>query len=91
MTNSERLLAREVHELLLLASPQKADANLTKAAEVASAASNTVPPGEDFRETTFLAIQNARIAISEGASAAEGEQFLLVAIRAVEQWVRHEP
>ena len=85
MTDFERSIAREVHALLLSAHPQAADINLTKAAELASAASDTtMRQNDEFREYTFLAIQNARIAITEGASAAVGEQLLLDASRAVE-------
>jgi hypothetical protein len=88
MTDSEHSVAREVHALLLSAHPHVTDPNLGKASELASGERNpTVRPGDDFRTDTLLAIQNARQAIVAGASAAEGEKLLLVAIRAAERWV----
>jgi hypothetical protein len=65
MTDFDRSIAREVHALLLSAHPQAADINLTKAAELASAASDTtMRPNDDFREYTLLAIQNAMMSAS---------------------------
>jgi hypothetical protein len=84
VTDAELLIAREVHALLLSAHPQPTDVNLAKSAELASGARRAE---DDFRAVTFLAIQKARKAIADGASASEGEQLLLEAIRAAEHWV----
>lgn len=85
MTANESSPAHEVHVLLLSAHPHSGDADLSKAGELASR-----PDGgrDEFRGKTLLAIQTAQRAIAEGASADEGEQLLLRAIRAAEQWVR---
>ena len=89
MTNTssagESSAARQVHELLLSARPQSGDADLARAAELAS--SPQVAPQEISRKA-FLAIQQTQQAMAEGASAADGEQLLLNAIRAAELWVK---
>jgi hypothetical protein len=87
VTDIEHSIAHEVHALLLSAHPRPTDGNLAKAAQLAAERNTTVRPRDDFGADTFLAIQKARKAITEGASAAEGEQLLLDAIRAVERWV----
>ena len=85
MTANESSPAQEVHALLLSAHPHPGDADLSKAAELASR-----PDGrrDELRGKTLLAIQTAQTAIAEGASADEAERLLLRAIRAAEQWVR---
>jgi hypothetical protein len=77
--------ARQVHELLLSARPQSGNADLARAAELAS--SPQAGPQEISRKA-FLAIQQTQQAMAEGASAADGEQLLLNAIRAAELWVK---
>lgn len=89
MTGHEHSIAHEVHALLQSAHPQPTDANLPRASELASAGRDTTAGcRDDFRTSTFLAIQKARQAIVAGASADEGEKFLLDAIRSAERWVR---
>jgi hypothetical protein len=88
MTGHEHSIAHEVHALLQSADPQPPDAHLPRASELASAGHDTTAGyRDDFRTSTFLAIQKARQAIVTGASADESEKLLLDAIRA-EHWVR---
>ena len=47
MTNDNRAIAREVHTLLTSALPHAGDINLTKAAELASFATETSLRGDD--------------------------------------------
>jgi hypothetical protein len=89
MTDQEHAIAHQVHALLQSAHPQPTDIHLPKACELASAGLNEAArPHDDFRASTFLAIQKARQAIVDGASADEGEKLLLDAIRAAEHWVK---
>jgi hypothetical protein len=89
MVSPEKLVASEVHELLLEARPQADDGNLARAAEIIS--SPDVIAHDGFRADVFLAIQRLRKAISDGASASEAEDLLLDAISAGERWVRGYP
>jgi hypothetical protein len=89
MVSPEKLVAREVHELLLEARPQTDDANLARAAEITS--SPNLVSHNDFRANVFLAIQRLRKAIADGASASEAEDLLLDAISAAEHWVQAYP
>jgi hypothetical protein len=75
-----RTVASEVHELLLTAQPQRDDANLIKAAEIAEKSPSAL------QKQTVLAIRKLREAIEYGASADEREQLLLMAIRRAEAW-----
>lgn len=85
MTDQEKSTAHEVHTLLLSAHPHSGDAELRKAEKLAALSGE---PRDDLRSETLLAIQTVRKATAEGASGVEGEQLLLGAIRAAEQWVR---
>ena len=89
MVSPEKLVASEVHELLLEARPQADDENLARAAEITS--SPDVITHDGFRADVFFAIQQLRKAISDGASASEAEDLLLDAISAGERWVRGYP
>jgi hypothetical protein len=79
-----------VHELLLEARPQGGDANLARAAEIASAPDDPVA-NDGLRANVFVAIQRLRTAVADGASASEGEALLLQAIMAAERWVQVYP
>ena len=88
MTKDSCTMAREVHALLGSAHPHAGDTNLARAAELATGAIEPNPLGSDkLQQETFLAIQTARKTIESGASAANGEELLLDAVRAAEQWV----
>jgi hypothetical protein len=89
MASSEKLVASEVHELLLEARPQAHDVNLARAAEITSLPD--VIAHDDFRAKVFLAIQRLRKAISDGAGANESEDLLLDAISAAGRWVQSHP
>ena len=82
MVSPEKMIAGEVHELLLAARPQADDANLARAAEI------TLSPDliahDAFRANVFLAIRRLQKAIADGASASEVEDLLLDAISAAE-------
>ena len=84
MPDSEKQIAREVHELLLTARPERDDPNLIKAALFQSA----VPASElsPAKDEVFAAIRNLQTATKKGASAVEGEKLLREAIRAAEHW-----
>ena len=84
MTDHEKSVAQAVHDLLLSAQPQRGDRNLAKAAELTSPEQK--PARDDLRGDTFQAIQRARKAISEGASAADAERSLRDAINAALKW-----
>jgi hypothetical protein len=88
MVSPEKLIASEVHQLLLEARPQADDANLMRASETSS-------PGliasDGFRARVFQAIQRLQNAITGGASAGEAEDLLLDAMSAAEHWVRGHP
>ena len=89
MVSPEKMIAGEVHELLLAARPQADDANLARAAEI------TLSPDliahDAFRANVFLAIRRLQKAIADGASASEVEDLLLDAISAAEHWARGHP
>jgi hypothetical protein len=89
MASQEKLVASEVHELLLEARPQADDENLAWAAEITS--SPDLIAHDDGRASVFLAIQRLRKAIADGASASEREDLLLDAISAAEHWVQGHP
>jgi hypothetical protein len=89
MVSPEKLIASEVHELLLETRPQADDENLARAAEITS--SPELIAHDDFRANVFLAIQRLRKAIADGASASEAEDLLLDAISAAEHWVQAYP
>jgi hypothetical protein len=89
MVGPEKLIASEVHQLLLEARPQADDANLARAAEITSSPDLIAHDG--FRASVFEAIQRLQNAIADGASASEGEDLLLDAISAAEHWVRGHP
>lgn len=89
MASPEKLIASEVHGLLLETRPQADDANLARAAEITS--SPDIIAHDDFRADVFLAIQRLQKAIADGASASEAEDLLLDAISAAECWVREYP
>jgi hypothetical protein len=84
MPDSEKKIAREVHELLLTARPERDDPNLIKAALFQSA----IPASElsPAKDEVFAAIKNLQAATRKGASAVEGEKLLREAIRAAEHW-----
>lgn len=86
MVSPEKLVASEVHELLLEARPQADDTNLARAAEITS--SPDLIAHNDGRANVFMTIQLLRKAIGDGASASEAEDLLLDAISAAEHWVR---
>jgi hypothetical protein len=86
MVSPEKLIAREVHELLLEARPQGDDANLVRAAEITSSPDMIVH--DVSKANVFLAIQRLRKAIADGAGASEAEDLLLDAISAAERWVQ---
>ena len=89
MFDDQRSIASQVHELLLSAHPQTADVNLAKAADLISTEINApVQTPDDLRAAAFLVIQNLRQAMTEGASAAEGEKLLLEAINTAAHWVQ---
>jgi hypothetical protein len=67
-----------VHELLLSARPERDNADLIKAAQLAQ----NSPSGLQ----TLLAIRKPRAAIENRASADEREQLLLMGIRRAEAW-----
>jgi hypothetical protein len=89
MVSPEKLVASEVHELLLEARPQADDVNLARAVEITS--SPDLVAHDDFRANAFLAIQRLRKAIADGAGASEAEDLLLDAISTSERWVRADP
>lgn len=84
MPNSEKQIAREVHELLMNARPERDDPNLIKAALFQSA----IPASElsPAKDNVFAAIANLQTATKKGASAVEGEKLLRQAIHAAEHW-----
>jgi hypothetical protein len=84
MVSPEKLVAQEVHGLLLEARPQADDKNLARVAEIIS--SPDLIARNDFRAAVFLAIQRLQKAIADGASASEAEDQLLDAIREAEHW-----
>jgi hypothetical protein len=86
MAESVKTRAHEVHELLLEARPERKDVNIAKAAQLAETAAT---PRDHFQLETFVAIRNLRTAIESGASAADAEALLLLAIEATDRWVRH--
>jgi hypothetical protein len=89
MTDDICTMAREVHTLLIAAHPHAGDTNLARAAELATAAIEPDGSGDKtLQHETLLAIQTARKTIESGAGAADGEEHLLEAVRAAEQWVR---
>ena len=89
MANDSCTMAREVHALLASEHPHVSDTNLMKAAELATAAIEPDSSGSNkLQQETFLAIRRARATIERGAGAANGEELLLDAVRAAEQWVR---
>jgi hypothetical protein len=88
MVGPEKLVAREVHELLLEARPQADDASLARAAEITS--SPDVIAHDDFRANVFRAIERLQKAIADGAGASEAENLLLDAISAAKQWAVRE-
>jgi hypothetical protein len=84
MPESEKEIAREVHELLLTARPERDDPNLIKASLFQSAIpASSLSPRKD---EVFAAIKNLRTATEKGASADQGERLLLDAIHAAEHW-----
>jgi len=89
MVSPEKLIAGEVHELLLQARPQADDANLARAAEITS--SPELIGHDDLRADVFLAIRRLQKTIADGASASEAEDLLLDAISAAEHWAREYP
>jgi len=89
LVSPEKLVAREVHELLLEARPQADDASLVRAAEITS--SPDIIAQNDFRADVFLAIQRLQKAIADGASGSEAEDLLLDAISAAKHWADREP
>jgi hypothetical protein len=89
MVSPEKLVASEVHKLLLEARPQADDANLVRAAEITS--SPDLIAHDKFRANVFLAIQHLQKAIADGAGANEAEDLLLDGISAAERWVRGYP
>ena len=86
MVSPERIVASEVHGLLLEARPQADDKNLARATVITS--SPDLIAHDNFRANVFLAIQRLQKAIADGASASEAEDLLLDAISAAEHWVR---
>jgi hypothetical protein len=88
MVSPEKLVAREVHELLLEARPQGDDASLARASEITSFRDAVAQ--DDFRGSVFLAVQRLKKAIANGASASEAEDLLLDAISAAEHWAARE-
>jgi len=89
MNKDSCTMAREDHALLGSAHSHAGDANLARAAELATAAIEPNPLGSDkLQQETFLAVQTARKAIESGANAGKGEELLVDAVRAAEQWVR---
>ena len=84
MANSDEQVARQVHELLLNAHPQRDDPNLTRAALYQSSA----PTSHSLvKDQTFIAIKRLRTAVAKGSSAEEGERLLRDAVHAAEGWV----
>lgn len=84
----EKLVALQVHALLLSARPEHNNSDLANAAELASPEQNTMGrPRDNFRNDTFIAIQKARKAIADGASAADAEALLRDAINAALHWL----
>jgi hypothetical protein len=83
MSDPESQAARQVHELLLLARPERNDPNVIKAALFQSSIPTSSSP---LKEPTFAAIKNLQTAVEKGASAEEGEKLLLEAIHMAEQW-----
>ena len=89
MVGQEKLIASEVHGLLLEARPQADDANLARAAELTSCPD--LIAHDELRTKVFQAIQRLQNAIADGAGASEAEDQLLDAISAAEHWVRGYP
>jgi hypothetical protein len=89
MSDRDKQIAREVHDLLLCARPERDDPNLIKAALFQSSVPGS--SSNPLKDQTFLAIRNLQAAIEKGASADEGERLLLDAIQAAENWAVHEP
>ena len=89
MINDSYTIARQVHTLLVSAHPHAGDTNLENAAKLATTAIEPNASGSiKLQQKTVLAIQTAGTTIESGASAANGEELLLDAVRAAEQWVR---
>jgi hypothetical protein len=89
MISPDRQIASEVHGLLLEARPQADDSNLVRASEITS--SRALIAHNDLRAKVFLAIQQLRKAIADGAGGSEAEDLLLDAISAAEHWATRGP
>ena len=84
MSDADKKIAQQVHELLLNAQPQRDDPNLIKAALYQS----SVPTSPSLvKDQTFIAIKTLQTAISKGSSAEQSEQLLMDAVHAAEDWV----
>jgi len=88
MADYEETLAREVHTLLLSATPESADRDLASAAELVSLEKDpTACRRDDFRREAFSAIQDFRSAIVERASYSERKRRLRHAVNSAHGWL----